>query len=142
MSDKVSIDELVFGVAARPIDLSRVEDAVANYEVVEQRFVLDGRAELDDCADGVIAEDAGLPGAGVLGGANRTVHRVHRDGMYLDEEIILPEFRLRQVDVDEYAIVVDRASTAVSDGFHVPSFLFQIAEWCTLNGVRRLDVVS
>src|ERR1700739_1536500 len=94
-ADDSLIDCVQLEVRAGPIDSSGIEYRIARLEAARLR-----PCGLDD-SDRVIAKDPGLPLRGLSSGANFPIHRIDRDGLYPNEQIVRPKLGRRQLDIDE-----------------------------------------
>ncbi len=112
-ADEALVHQLELRVAAGPIDGASVEHLLARAEDMRVR------PARHDHARGVEAQHARLAG-GVGAGSLLGVHRIHRDGADLDEQVMAP--RLGGVAEDQIlqrVLMGHGMAMGIGDGLHV-----------------------
>src|SRR4051812_24168242 len=109
------------GIRAGPLELASIKDIVAWLETSHLR------ADGDDGAGGVPTEN--LPGTGLRGATapDLGIHGIDRDRPNLDQQVAAFGLGLRQIDIYQGGVVLDRLGLLIADGTHVGLLL----EWET-----------
>ena len=112
MGDDARIHRLQLRVAAGAVDLAGVEHAVARLEALHLA------ADRAHPAHRVPAQDAGPARFRLRRGAHLHVHRVDRDRLHFDQQVVRAVFRLRHFQVLQRARVGNGQGSGGTDRFH------------------------
>ena len=106
------VDEMQFGIGARPVQIAGVEHRIARPEQGDLRS-----HRLDD-AGGVPAEDDRRLVRTGAAHAHLGVHRIDRDCLHAHQQVARTRHRGGGVEIEERAFLGDGQRLDVADGFH------------------------
>ncbi len=112
MTNQPRIDQLVFGIAAGAGDVTGVVHTIAGREAAHR---------CTDCVDragGIVAKHLRPRLDLRLGRTNLGIDRIDRHRLDAHQQVMLAGHRLRQLDIEQGGLIIDRQVMGQCDGFH------------------------